>query len=53
MLLPILLPPAHAEVAADEGGVGGVETIEGGRVGCRTPTELGTSAIFAEVALTS
>ena len=55
VLLPILLPPTHAEVTADEGGMGEAETIEGGRVGCRTPTEseLRTSAILAGVTLTS
>ena len=53
MLLPILLPPTHAEVAADAGGRRGAEAIEGGRVGCGTELELETSAILAGAALTS
>ena len=55
MLLPILLPPTHAEVATDAGGKEGAEAeaVEGGRVGCTTELELGTSAILAVTALTS
>ena len=42
-------PPTHAEVATDAGGKEGAEAeaVEGGRVGCTTELEQGTSAILS------